>query len=268
MIVHLIGIPLTGTSVNPARSLGPALVVGGTALSQVWLFIVAPLVGAIVAALHPPAAGRQLIVHGDGAGRGLIPPARPLRSGHGPQPGTGLRSGPPAGRPGHHPRQRTAPAVQHHVRAGRRGHTADLGHRRPGQDGEPAPGPEGVALRRGRQLLRVRGDRGDGPALAGGRRPPRRHGRDPGLATTAPSGASIPTGTSTGLPWWPTRRLVVTLEPERAYGMGSGRGAGSSAAARRPDQPSDSSTSWERSSTRTSSSLALARTASSSMIMQ
>ena len=50
-MVHLIGIPLTGTSVNPARSLGPALVVGGTALSQVWLFIVAPLVGAIVAAI-------------------------------------------------------------------------------------------------------------------------------------------------------------------------------------------------------------------------
>jgi len=51
VMVHLIGIPLTGTSVNPARSLGPAVVVGGTALSQVWLFIVAPLVGAIVAAL-------------------------------------------------------------------------------------------------------------------------------------------------------------------------------------------------------------------------
>jgi aquaporin Z len=51
VIVHLIGIPLTGTSVNPARSLGPALVVGGTALSQVWVFLVAPLVGAIVAAL-------------------------------------------------------------------------------------------------------------------------------------------------------------------------------------------------------------------------
>src|SRR6185312_2185451 len=51
VMVHLIGIPLTGTSVNPARSLGPALVVGGTALSQVWLFIIAPLVGAIVAAL-------------------------------------------------------------------------------------------------------------------------------------------------------------------------------------------------------------------------
>jgi len=52
-VVHLIGIPITGTSVNPARSLGPALIVGGTALHQVWLFIVAPLVGAAVAAgLH------------------------------------------------------------------------------------------------------------------------------------------------------------------------------------------------------------------------
>jgi aquaporin Z len=51
LMVHLIGIPLTGTSVNPARSLGPALVVGGTALSQVWLFIVAPLVGGLVAAV-------------------------------------------------------------------------------------------------------------------------------------------------------------------------------------------------------------------------
>ena len=49
-VVHLIGIPITGTSVNPARSLGPALIVGGTALSQVWLFIVAPLVGGAVAA--------------------------------------------------------------------------------------------------------------------------------------------------------------------------------------------------------------------------
>jgi MIP family channel proteins len=47
--VHLVGIPLDGTSVNPARSLGPALFAGGTALSQVWLFIVAPLVGSLVA---------------------------------------------------------------------------------------------------------------------------------------------------------------------------------------------------------------------------
>jgi aquaporin Z len=52
-VVHLMGIPITGTSVNPARSLGPALIVGGTALSQVWLFIVAPLIGgAIAAVLH------------------------------------------------------------------------------------------------------------------------------------------------------------------------------------------------------------------------
>jgi aquaporin Z len=50
-VVHLVGIPVTGTSVNPARSLGPALIVGGTALSQVWLFIVAPLIGGVLAAL-------------------------------------------------------------------------------------------------------------------------------------------------------------------------------------------------------------------------
>ncbi|HEY0988746.1 MAG TPA: aquaporin [Kofleriaceae bacterium] len=50
-LVHLLGIPLTGTSVNPARSLGPALVVGGDALSQVWLFIVAPLIGGAIAAV-------------------------------------------------------------------------------------------------------------------------------------------------------------------------------------------------------------------------
>jgi len=49
--VHLFGIPLTGTSVNPARSLGPALVVQGDALNQVWLFIVAPLIGGAIAAI-------------------------------------------------------------------------------------------------------------------------------------------------------------------------------------------------------------------------
>lgn len=47
--VHLVGIPLTGTSVNPARSLGPALFAGGDPLAHVWLFIVAPLVGAVLA---------------------------------------------------------------------------------------------------------------------------------------------------------------------------------------------------------------------------
>ena len=48
--VHIMGIPLTGTSVNPARSLAPALLLGGTALSQVWVFIVAPFIGSALAA--------------------------------------------------------------------------------------------------------------------------------------------------------------------------------------------------------------------------
>jgi aquaporin Z len=51
VLIHLVGIPITGTSVNPARSLGPAVFVGGDALAQVWLFIVAPLIGGIIAAL-------------------------------------------------------------------------------------------------------------------------------------------------------------------------------------------------------------------------
>ena len=49
--VHILGIPLTGTSVNPARSLAPAIFLGGTALEQVWVFIVAPFAGAALAAL-------------------------------------------------------------------------------------------------------------------------------------------------------------------------------------------------------------------------
>jgi aquaporin Z len=48
-MVHMVGIPITGTSVNPARSLGPALIVGGTALFQLWLFIIAPIIGAVLA---------------------------------------------------------------------------------------------------------------------------------------------------------------------------------------------------------------------------
>ena len=51
MLVHLVGIPIDGTSVNPARSLGPALFVGGSALSQVWVFLIAPLVGGVLSAL-------------------------------------------------------------------------------------------------------------------------------------------------------------------------------------------------------------------------
>ena len=51
MLIHLVTIPVTGTSVNPARSLGPALFSGGKALAQLWLFIIAPIVGAVIAAL-------------------------------------------------------------------------------------------------------------------------------------------------------------------------------------------------------------------------
>lgn len=49
--VHILGIGITGTSVNPARSLAPALIIGGTALKQVWVFIVAPFVGAALSAI-------------------------------------------------------------------------------------------------------------------------------------------------------------------------------------------------------------------------
>ena len=48
-LIHLVSIPITNTSVNPARSTGPALIVGGWALQQLWLFWVAPIVGAVAA---------------------------------------------------------------------------------------------------------------------------------------------------------------------------------------------------------------------------
>lgn len=50
-LIHILGIPFTGTSVNPARSFGPAVLVGGTALKQLPVFIIAPLIGGILAAL-------------------------------------------------------------------------------------------------------------------------------------------------------------------------------------------------------------------------
>jgi len=50
IFVHIVGIPLTGTSVNPARSIGPALFAGGQALADLWVFILAPLLGAVLAA--------------------------------------------------------------------------------------------------------------------------------------------------------------------------------------------------------------------------
>ena len=49
--IHILGIRITGVSVNPARSLGPALFVGGQAISQLWLFFVAPLLGGLVAGI-------------------------------------------------------------------------------------------------------------------------------------------------------------------------------------------------------------------------
>lgn len=51
MLIHLVAIPITGTSVNPARSFGPAIFAGGNALQQLWLFIVAPVVGGVAAAI-------------------------------------------------------------------------------------------------------------------------------------------------------------------------------------------------------------------------
>lgn len=51
VVIHIVGIQVTGVSVNPARSLGPAVFVGGQALSQLWLFLVAPCLGAAVAGL-------------------------------------------------------------------------------------------------------------------------------------------------------------------------------------------------------------------------
>jgi aquaporin Z len=57
-LIHLVGIPVTNTSVNPARSTGPALFVGGWALQQLWLFWIAPIVGAAIAGiLYPAIAG-------------------------------------------------------------------------------------------------------------------------------------------------------------------------------------------------------------------
>lgn len=50
-LIHIVGIKVTGVSVNPARSIGPAIFAGGAALSQLWLFIVAPILGGILAAI-------------------------------------------------------------------------------------------------------------------------------------------------------------------------------------------------------------------------
>jgi len=59
-LIHLIGIPVTSLSVNPARSTGPALFVGGWAVQQLWLFWLAPIVGAAIAGVvYPAVAGKE-----------------------------------------------------------------------------------------------------------------------------------------------------------------------------------------------------------------
>lgn len=83
--VHMVGIPLTGTSVNPARSLGPALFNGGDPLQHVWLFILAPLVGAAVAAVVAPLVTAPMVREDRAATGGVavdetgvqVPEARP-----------------------------------------------------------------------------------------------------------------------------------------------------------------------------------------------
>jgi aquaporin Z len=64
-LIHLIGIPVTNLSVNPARSTGPAVLVGGWALEQLWLFWVAPLLGGLVAGVVYPALAEEKHVYPD-----------------------------------------------------------------------------------------------------------------------------------------------------------------------------------------------------------
>jgi len=75
-LIHLISIPVTNTSVNPARSTGPALIVGGWALQQLWLFWIAPLIGAVLAGV-----GYRAIA-GEGASWPRTIHARPFDSAH------------------------------------------------------------------------------------------------------------------------------------------------------------------------------------------
>ena len=74
-LIHLISIPVTNTSVNPARSTGPALLVGGWAIAQLWMFWVVPLIGGALAGVFYP------LVFG---GAGVIAPEKPRLGGDGP----------------------------------------------------------------------------------------------------------------------------------------------------------------------------------------
>ena len=164
------------------------------------------------------------------------------------------------------------------------GHAADLRHRRPGQDERTCGATRGprstcwATTSSSTSWSRRRPSSRRWPPI---RTTPRWTRWSP---TTGRPSASTPTGRSTGAAMVADRRLLVVLRPERAYGMvarraddpvpagprlvQAGVSAGVAAAAGADPPLSDSSTSWERSSTRTSSSLSLARTASSSMIMQ
>lgn len=62
IVVHIVGLPLTGTSVNPARSLAPACIKGGQALAQVWVFIIAPLIGGALAAFYNMALSNEEVI--------------------------------------------------------------------------------------------------------------------------------------------------------------------------------------------------------------
>jgi aquaporin Z len=69
VLIHLVSIPVTNTSVNPARSLGPALFVGGSALQQLWLFWIAPIIGGVIGAvmyraISPDAPADEIVGNG------------------------------------------------------------------------------------------------------------------------------------------------------------------------------------------------------------
>lgn len=104
--VHLIGIPLTGTGVNPARSLGPALFAGGEPLAHVWLFLLAPMVGAVLAVLVVRALSTPTLTGAAGAGdeTGAQVPEEEPRAGEGeelPRARTSVESDAEAGRRRH-----------------------------------------------------------------------------------------------------------------------------------------------------------------------
>jgi aquaporin Z len=77
-LVHIVSIPVTGTSVNPARSTGPALYVGGWALTQLWMFWLVPLAGAVLAGLaYPALASKRVTPSPSAAEAGVRPQRRP-----------------------------------------------------------------------------------------------------------------------------------------------------------------------------------------------